>query len=136
MTIQSGIFRQRFSNNFPPLTKPDLNVSLHGNVAFQEVRHGRAFQFQQIDRDFVYHFLSSSHGGLVLTEKHRAVYREVVIVDAVSGIKIHTPLSFGDFEISLYAFLVPVQSVAILPALNVDVGRHVDEMSGVWHQFT
>ena len=110
-------------------------MSLHGDVALQEIGHGRAFQLQQFHWNLTDHLLGCGDGRLVLAEEHRTVYGEMVIVDAVGGIEVHPPLPFGNLQVGRDPLLVPVQCVAVLAALDVDMCRHMDQVSGIRHQF-
>ena len=78
--------------------------------------------------------ISSSGGGdgrRVLAEEHRAVGGEMVVVHAIAGVEIHRPGAVVELAVGDDRLLVPVHRVAVVAALDVDVGGHVHEVAHV-----
>ena len=68
-----------------------------------------------------------------MAQKHRAVDHEMVIVLAVASVNVkRTPL-LVELEVGLNRRLIPVHHVLVMPAQNIYVRRHVDQVSCIGH---
>ena len=66
-------------------------------------------------------------------QKHRTVDHEMVIVLAVAGIDVERAPLLIELEVGLDRRLIPVHHVLVMPAQNIYVRRHVDQVSGIGH---
>ena len=132
--VKVQIIGQFKLGRLPPATEADKNMRAKTQVAFEVIRHGWTFYAQHLLRSGFGHPLHSTHGWLELAQKHRAVNHEMVIVLAVAGIDVErTPLLI-ELKVSLDRRLIPVHHVLVMPAQNIYVCWHVDQMPGIWHQ--
>ena len=117
-----------------PFAEADQHVLPDGNVAFEEVGHRRRGDAQHRLGHGLDQLVGRGNGGRVLAEEHRAVGSEVVIVDPVAGVEIHRPGALVELAVRDDRLLVPVHRVAVVAALDVDVGGHVHEVAHVGGQ--
>ena len=74
---------------------------------------------------------ASGDGGLILAEKHRAVDREVEVVDDVDQVDARIVRIGEEPAVGRQRLLVIEQNVIVVPAQHVEMRRHVDEVTGI-----
>ena len=87
------VIRQRQRNCLMPFTKAHQKMRLHRQIAFKIICHRRGWHAQHI---FGCGFRHTAHGGqrwFKLTQKHRAIDHEMVIVLPVAGIDVKGALA-------------------------------------------
>ena len=114
-----------------PFAEADEDVLPDGNIALEEIGHGRRGDAQQLLGHGLDQLVGGGDGGRVLAEEHRTIGGEVVIVDPVARVKIHRPGAVVELAVRDDRLLVPVHRVAVVAALDVDVGGHVHQVAHV-----
>ena len=131
VAVEVAVRRQILRDDLAPFAEADQHVLPDGNVALEEIRHGRRGNAQHRLGHGLDQFVGGGDGGRVLAEEHRAVGGEVVIVHAVAGVEIHRPGAVVELAVRDDRLLVPVHRVAVVAALDVDVGGHVHQVAHV-----
>ena len=132
--VEIVIGGQRLVDDLLPHSESDESVHLHPAVALQDVGHGRALDAKQGLRKRRDHLVRGLHRGAMLAEEHRPVELEMGVVDARVRVHVERPLACHVLVIGDERGGVAHHDVVIVPALEVDVGRHVVEMARVRHQ--
>ena len=123
--------RQFLRDDFAPFAEAHEYVLLHRQIAFEEIRHRRRRNAQHRLRNRGDQFLGQGDCGLVLAEKHRAVDREVEIVDDVDQVDARIVRISEEPAVGRQRLLVIEQNVIVVPAQHVEMRRHVDEVTGI-----
>ena len=131
--VKFWIIGQLQLGRFSPAAEAHQDMWTKTQVAFEVIRHRWTFHAQHLFRSSLGHPLHSTHSRLELAQKHRAVDHEMVIVLAVASINVkRTPL-LVELEVGLNRRLIPVHHVLVMPAQNIYVCRHVDQMPCIGH---
>ena len=90
---------------------------------------------QQFFRSRIDQFLRCVHCGRILAQKHRAVDCEVMIMGAVHRIDIQCTLPLQILAVCRDRLLIVDDDISVVPAEHIDMRRHVNQVTGVGHQF-
>ena len=131
VAVQFAVVRQILRDDLAPFAEADQHVLPDGNVALEEIGHRRRGNAQHRLGHGLDQLVGGGDGRRVLAEEHRAISGEMVVVHPVAGVEVHRPGAVVELAVSDDRFLVPVHRVAVVAALDVDVGRHVHQVAHV-----
>ena len=134
VAVEVAVGRQILRDDLAPFAEADEDVLPDGNVALEEIGHGRRGDAQHFLGHGLDQFVGSGDGGRVLAEEHRAVGGEVVIVHPVARIEVHRSGAVVELAVRDDRLLIPVHRVAVVAALHVDVRGHVHQMAHIGGQ--
>ena len=131
VAVEVAVRRQILRDDLAPFAEADEDVLPDGNVALEEIGHRRRGNAQHRLGHGLDQLVGGGDGGRVLAEEHRTVGGEMVIVHPVAGVEIHRPGAVVELAVRDDRLLVPVHRVAVVAALDVDVGGHVRQVAHV-----
>ena len=133
--VERPILGQRHGDDLAPPPEADGRVHLHRHEALQPVRHRRALHPEHGLRNDIQDALGGPHRGSVLSEEHRTVEHEVVVVRERHRVP-DPGLAVAPEQLVVGGARarIPVDRRLVVPALDVDVSRHVQQVAGVGHQ--
>ena len=131
VAVESAVLRQVLRDDLAPFAEADEDVLSDGDIALEELGHGRRGDAQHLLRHGLDQLVGGGERGRVLAVEHRAVGREVIVVHAIARVEIHRAGAVVELAVRDDRLLVPVHGIAVVAALHVDVGRHVDEVAHV-----
>ena len=120
-------------DDLAPFAEAHQHVLLHRQIAFEEIRHRRRLNPQHGFRNRRDQFLGRRDRRRVLAEEHRAIDREMEIVDDIDQVDAGIVGVGEKLAVGLQRLLIIDQHVAVMPAQHVEMRRHVDEVAGIRH---
>ena len=125
MQYSSGSAGQRLGDDLLPAPESHQHVQAHRDEALRPVGHRHRLDPQQVVRDDRGDVVGGLQRGVELPQEHRAVHLEMQVVAAVEGVEVERALPRQELAVGDDRLAVFDDDVEVVPAQQVDVGRHV-----------